>query len=272
MTDRLTPNHKGFKIEWIPVKNLSIVWAASQRRLNNNQVQTIMDQFDPEMFGTIAVTKPNGQGVYHIIDGQHRKAAVERMWKGDEKVPCQVFDAEDPARAAQLFDHINSGRRRPQPIELFMVRVTAGYPLQVAVNKTVQACGFHVSSAGGKSHAVGGVSCVQALESVYESNGAEILTATLITIKETWGLEDTTAVSAYLIRGLGAFFAQFRHVDRNKLIQALSARFTAAQLMAASRASKDIYGGNLTLAVKEMILRTYNKIARGPKKLVPKKH
>ena len=139
--------NKGFKeIKWIPVKNLSVVWAQAQRGLDERHAQQIADNFDPEMFGTLAVTKPNGHGVYHIIDGHHRKVAVEKLWGDGELVPCQVFDADDPARAAKLFDHINTARKAPQPIDVFKVRVTAGNEIEVAVSNTVKHAGFNIGT------------------------------------------------------------------------------------------------------------------------------
>src|SRR5215469_8065840 len=91
-------------ITWIRVKNLSVVWVQAQRPLDPKFAREIADNFDPEMFGTIAVTLPNGKGMYHIIDGNHRRAAVEHLWGSEEMVPCEIFQASDPARAARIFD------------------------------------------------------------------------------------------------------------------------------------------------------------------------
>lgn len=267
MTDRFNQAQKGFKeIRWIPVKNISVIWAEAQRPLNEKHAQNIADNFDPEMFGTLAVTKPNGHGIYHAIDGHHRKVAVERLWGKDEMVPCQVFDAEDPARAAQLFDHINSARKTPQPLDLFRVRVTAGNEVQVGVNAIVLKCGYTVTGRQPNS-----IACVAALEGVYQTCGPVILEATLRLIKKIWGV-DQSAVCAPIIRGFGMFLSEFRHVDVDKLVQCMSNKYTPARLQGAARTAREMNGGILPTAVRDLTVATYNATVRSEKnKLAGKK-
>ena len=268
MTEKFNPKAKGFKeIAWIPAKSLSVIWAEAQRPLNENHAQKIADNFDPEMFGTLTVTKPNGEGVYHVIDGHHRKVAVERVWGGDEKVPCQVFDAEDPARAAELFDHINSARKNPQPVDLFKVRVTAGHETEIAVNRIVNKCGYVVNyrNTGGHNNIV----CVAALKAVYESFGAAVLENTLNVIRATWDL-DESATEAHIIRGIGEFLSEFRHVDYTRLRTVIAAKYTPARLYAAAKMGREMHGGRMSNEVKKLLIVTYNAGLPAKKKLVSK--
>ena len=254
------------EIKWIPCKQLSLVWAEAQRPLNEAHARSIADNFDPEMFGTIAVTKPNGAGVYHIIDGQHRKAALEMKYGSEEQAPCQVFDAEDPARAAQLFDTINSHRKAPQPIDLFRVRVTAGEELQTEINRIVLKSGYVVAQRVANS-----LTCVASLQGVYQSYGPVVLEATLRLIRKTWG-DDNTAVAGNIVRGLGSFLSEFRHVDFEVLSKSLAMKYTPARFLGAAKAAKEINGGNLASAVKDLAMRAYNANVRGEKnKLQSKK-
>lgn len=266
-TEKLNPKQKYFKeIKWIPLKNISVVWVEAQRSLNERHAQSIADNFDPEMFGTLAVTLPDSKGVYHVIDGQHRKAAVERLWGSNEKVPCQVFDADDPARAAELFDHINSARKSPVPIELFKVRVTAGGELQVAVNKIVNNCGLTVGW-----RQPGSVACVSALEGVYQSYGGQVLTAALRVIDGIWG-HDVTAFEGHMVRGFGAFLSEYRNIDLERLREAVGAKYTPTRLMGAAKTGKEIHGGKLSDCIKDLLVTTYNAGLRSTiKKLKPKK-
>lgn len=247
------------EVKWIPVKQLSVVWANTQRPLNERHAQMIADNFDPEMIGTLSVTKPNGQGIYHIIDGHHRKVAIEMLWGKDEMAPCQVFDATDPARAAELFDHLNSARKAVQPVDLFRVRVTAGDEIQTAVNKVVLACGYNVGHKGTNN-----VHCVAALEAVYMSYGPLILEGALKLTKRVWG-EDNTASTANIIRGFGMFLSEFRHLDFNKLVDALAEKYTPARFIGAARTSKEINGGNMPLAVRDLMIRAYNDKVKSKK-------
>lgn len=266
MTDKFTAeDKKQAKIEWIPVKNLSIVWAESQRPLIESHAQHIADNFDPDMFGVLAVTMPNGKGIYHIIDGQHRKAAIERLWGGDERVPCQVYDAESPARAAEIFDFINSHRRKPNPVDIFKVRVTAKEELQVAVDKIVRNCGYSV---GWRTS--GSICGVGALEKVYETYGGPVLTAVITMIDAIWG-KDVAAFDGQMIRGFGAFLGGHRNIDMEHLRSCIASKYTPARLMGAARTAREINGGSVGQAICDLLITTYNSTIRSKKKhLEPK--
>lgn len=259
MVERMNRGKTFTEVKWIPVKHLSVVWVNAQRPLNERHAQNIADNFDPEMIGTLSVTKPNAQGIHHIIDGHHRKVAIEMRWGKDELAPCQVFDAADPARAAELFDHINSARKIPQPVDLFRVRVTAGEEVQTEVNRVVKAAGYSVGHRG-----PGHVHCVAALEAVYMSYGPLVLEGTLRLIKRIWG-EDQSAATANTIRGIGMFLSEFRGLDFDKLTDALAEKYTPARFIGAARASKEINGGNMPLAVRDLIIRAYNEKVRNKK-------
>jgi hypothetical protein len=257
MTEKFDPKAKGFKeIAWIPVKNISVVWAQSQRPLNEAHAKRIAANFDPEMFGTLAVTKPNGRGIYHAIDGHHRKVAVETIWGGEEKVPCQVFDAEDPARAAELFDHINSTRKNPAPIELFKVRVTAGCETEVAVDKIVRKCGYVIGSARGRTESI--ISCVAALRAVYLSYGGTVLEASINLARAIWGPDDESAVQAFIVRGFGEFLSEHRDVEFKRLRETMAAKYTPARLVAAAKVGKEMHGGTIPAEVKKLMVNCYN--------------
>jgi hypothetical protein len=270
MTEKFDQKSKAFKeIAWIPVKNISVVWVQAQRPLNEKHAQTIADNFDPEMFGTLAVTKPNGRGIYHAIDGHHRKVAVERIWGEEEKVPCQVFEAEDPARAAELFDHINSGRKNPIPIELFKVRVTAGREVEVAVNKIVNKCGYTIGTKHGRQ--ANAISCVAALKAVYESYDAEVLENTLNLIKATWGIEDEGATEAQMVRGVGEFLSEYRDINWQRLREAIAHKFPApSRLQAAAKMGKEMHGGKISTEIKKLMVTAYNSGLRSAAKKLKK--
>lgn len=250
-------SEKGFKeIKWIPVKQLSVVWAQAQRGLDERHAQQIADNFDPEMFGTLAVTKPNSKGIYHIIDGHHRKVAIEKLWGAEELIPCQVFDADDPARAAKLFDHINTARKTPQPIDIFRVRVTAGSEIEVAVNDTVKACGFSIGTK--KSGIDNAIGCVQALKAVYQTHGREVLAQTLRLLLAIWGSGDAAAVQGVLVRGFGEFIAEYRDINWDRLRDVISSKYTPARLHGAAKSYRELHSGSMPSAVKSLIVATYN--------------
>lgn len=255
---------KGFKeLKWIPVKQLSVIWIEAQRVLDEKHAQSIADNFDPEMFGTLAVTLPNGHGFYHIIDGHHRKVAIERKWGENEMVPCQVFDAEDPARAAQLFDRINTARRNPQPIDIFKVRVTAGNEVEVAVDKIVRSCGYII---GWRQHGDNYISCVASLKTVYQSYGSKTLADTLNTISAIWGGNDQSAIGANIVKGVGEFLSEYRDINFPRLRERISGKYTPGRLQGAAKAFKELHGGTMSGAIRELMATCYNEGIRSADK------
>lgn len=266
MTTMTGFDRKVTKIEWIPVGKISVIWVQAQRPLDEKHARQIAENFDPEMFGILSVTLPNGDGVYHAIDGHHRKVAVEMMgWGGDQKLPCEVFDASDPARAAKLFDKINSARKAPQPIDLFKVRVTAGDDVEVAVDKIVRGNGYHI----GASMHDRSISCVQALVSVYRTHGQEPLDSALKIIQATWG-NDRNAVNATIVRGYGEFLAEHRHTNWQRLKECIAKRYTPGRFLGAARTARDIDGGSLPSSIKRLLLTNYNRGLKAGAQLQPK--
>lgn len=243
-----------FATKWIPVGQLSIIWANAQRPFDEAWAKQISEAFDPDMFDDLIVTLPNGDGFYHVVDGQHRKAAVQMLYGDSECVPCRIVDAADPARAAAIFDRCNTARKRPQPLDMFKVRVTAGNEVEVAVNKIVKAAGYKID--GGARD--GNISAVQALVSVYKAFGPEVLKNVLQVIQTTWAM-DKNAVVAPIVRGFGAFMAEFGHqANWQRVSDRISKQYTPGRLLGAAKTVREGQRGSTADAVKQVIVNTYN--------------
>lgn len=241
--------------QWIAVKNLSIVWAKAQRDFNERHADKIASNFDPDLFDDLVVTLPNGNGIYHVVDGQHRKAAIQKLYGEDEKVPCRIVTATDPARAAEIFDKINTGRRAPNGVEKFNVRVAAGYETEIAVHKVATNLGYRIA------HSVeeGTIRAVSALLNVYKNYGLEVLKETLMTIKGTWD-RDPHAVDGPIIEGYGALLAEHRgHMDWKRLREQIGKNFTPGRLIGHAKADRELHGGTIGKAVGRVIARSYNQ-------------
>ena len=253
---------KKTEIKWIATEELSVVWTQSQRFLDERFAKNIADNFDPEMFGTLACTLPNGKGIYHLIDGQHRKRSVEIAFGNGQKVPCQIFQTTDPARAAQLFDEMNSNRKPQQPLDFFRVRVTAGRPDYVAINKIVKDNGWNISRKGERS-----ITCVNALLSIYRSYGPETLDATLKVLQAAWGA-DKNAMVASIVRGFGMFMSEHRNkANWQRLHESVAKKYTPGRFLGAAKAGRELAGGSVASAVKDLLIQTYNRGLRAKAQL-----
>lgn len=252
MTDGFTKS--AHATQWIPVKNLSIVWSQAQREFNERHADKIAEGFDPDLFDDLVVTLPNGNGIYHVVDGQHRKAAIQKLYGEDEKVPCRIVSATDPARAAAIFDKINTSRRTPSGVEKFNVRVTAGYKDEVEINKVVTWLGYRISG----ETADGTIRAVAALTNVHKSFGLDVLKETLTTIKGTWK-DDCHAVDGPIIEGFAALIAEHRgHLDWKRLREQTAKKFTPGRLLGHAKSEREISGGTLGKSVRSVLIRQYN--------------
>ena len=254
MTNNL--QRKAHTTDWIPVKNLSVLWAQSQRDLNEKWVDKIIDEFDPDMFDDLVVTLPNGKGVYHIVDGQHRRAVIQKLFGDDESVPCRIIDAKDPARAAAVFDQINTSRRQPSSVERFLVRVTAGHPAEVAINKIVTGLGYKIAPYT-SDHTIRGV---RALMRLYNNYGGEVIKDTLMTIKATW-VDDVHALDAAIVEGYGILIGEHhKNITWQRLREQVSRKLSPGKLLGKAKYHKEMAGEpSVAKAVAHVLKQTYNQ-------------
>lgn len=243
------------KITWVPLKHLSVVWSEAQRGYDEKWAASLAQNFDPDLFGVIIVTTANRQGVHHVVEGQHRCGAVRMAFGESEKVPCIILDTEDPARAAEIFDKINSGRKSLSALDKFRVRVTAGYEIPVAVNEIVESEGYRV----GSSVSDGVIRAAGALTTVYSKHGGEVLRQTLRTIRATWG-DDANAMDGSIIAGYGALLAEHgSKIDNRRLVERMEKRFTPGRLRGAVKATREVQHGTTANVLKQVIINTYNQ-------------
>jgi hypothetical protein len=266
MTEGPGFDRRTHKIEWISARNISVVWTNAQQPYDEKHAKQIADGFDPDMFDPIKVTLPNGNGIYHAIDGQHRVGAIKLLWGENEKVPCEVIGEADPARAAQLFININTGRKRPTPLSIFRVSVTAGDETAVAVNEIAARLGYQIENA----HQSKNILAVAALCAVYRQCGPQTLENTLKIIQATWGM-DPNAVVAQIIRGYGAFMVEYGDkANWQRLKEVIAKKYTPGRFIGAAKTSKEVNGGNMADAIKKLLLANYNKGFPAVKHLKPK--
>lgn len=241
--------------QWIPVKNLSVVWSAAQRKLDEKRVEKMAAVFDPDLFDDLVVTLPNGDGIYHVVDGQHRRGMIQTLYGEEETVPCRVISANDPRRAATIFDQINSGRKKPYPVEQFKVRVTAGMDPETHINAILDNLGYKVSQGHTGSN---NIQSVGALVTVYKNFGSAVLKEALETIKATWA-DDNGALAANVIKGYGALIGEHRgHIDFKRLREVVGKNLTPGQLIGKSRYHAELFKCSAADAVKFILVHTYN--------------
>ena len=234
---------------YVAIKNLSVIWVQAQRPFNEKWAKQIAQEFDPDKFDPPVITKPNGVGVYHVVEGQHRVLAAKEAFGESEQLYCRVVNAEEPARAAEIWLGINAGRKAITPIQKFEVSVTAGREPETEINALIRQMGYKISSYKGEYC----ISAVSALINVHTRFGRMILKATLLTLDKTWS-GDSAAFSGELIKGYALLINEFHHhpVDPRRLAEVISKAFSPGKLLSAGR----LYSEQNIVSVSEGIAET----------------
>lgn len=247
-----------YPVRWIPVSECEVVHAAAQRGVNERNVKRIAEEFNPDHFGVIVVAKKNGVNRYHIIDGQHRVAALKLMGYTDQLVPAIVREIHSAKDAAEAFGGLNSAMK-PGAVDKFKVAVTAGHPAESEVNLLLKSLGFYV----GFGAAPNTVAAVSALMSVYNAHGIKVLKGALETIRATWPGE-RDAVSGAIIQGYGELLGRHAHeIDNRRLLSTVAKKTTAANLLGAAKVSRSTFGGRIYENVVRVVASHYNTGIRG---------
>lgn len=241
-------------LKWIPVKNISVVWAQAQRPYDPRQAKRIAAEFDPDCFGTIKLTMPDDAGMHHCVDGQHRVGAVRDLFGPEECVPCLVAQTRSPERAAVIFSRMNNGRTKPSALHRFRVDVTSNDPTAVAIEQIIARVGFHVGSA----KTSGCIRSIGACCSVYRRLGADALETTLLTIRSHWGM-DPDGVDGMIIAGYAAFLATYGdRIDAKRLSTRMQKDWTAARLCGAIRNLRQMFKTPADKAASELMVNCYD--------------
>lgn len=262
-----TMKQKDYQTRWIPIRQLSVVWADAQRPPNPREEQRIADEFDPDALDPLTVTLQNGNGLYHIIDGQTRRGAVLRLWGDeDQKMLCRVLNTKSCEEAARIWLTMNRGHKAPNAVETFLVSVTAGRPDYVAVNGIVGDLGYRIAKGGGDD---GTISAVHALMLTYRSQGDVGLVWTLGVIRETWGMS-RDAVNGSIVQGYARLLAKHNGlIDRARLVEKVSKQFTPGRFIGTVRNHRDLLRGTMPTNAVRVLEETYNHNLRTGARLEP---
>lgn len=238
--------------KWIPVGELMVKFREAQRDLNERKRDRIADNFDPYAVGRIQVARVNGH--YHIVDGQHRVAAVQKLWGDDEMVPCDVIPAESAAEAAELFLKVNDERSPVQAIDRFRIAVEADRDEYVEVNDLLTGLGYNITT-GAEDGAFAAVSSAMG---VYRKHGTEVLKDALLIIQATWGM-NRDSVHTSLVQGFSELVAEYgKVIERGRLVDRVAKEYTPARLIGAAKTAREMFRGTVAANVVRVLVSTYN--------------
>lgn len=233
-----------------------------QRPLDQKKVDKIADELDMAAIGVITVSHRD-DSTDHVIDGQHRVAALHLAGGDGEKVQSRVFHGLSIEDEARLFRLLNNTTKLGA-IDGFRVRVVEGEPVAVAINDILTGHGWKVSTSTGNRHFL----AVTAAERVYR-RGPDVAELTISTLTRAWGHAPVT-MDGRIVGGLGAVFARYGEaINAAELVERL-ARYPGgpAKMIGAAQGWHELYRWSVPRAVAEAVLNTYNK-GRTTRKLPP---
>ncbi len=198
-------------LRWVPL-NLMRVSSLAQRNINDNRVEHLRVNFDPEDLGNLTVSLRDN--LYWIIDGQHRVEAMRQLGWGDQSIQCWVYEGLTEEEEADKFLSLNDSLLVPA-LPKFKVGVTAGRSDEVAVDQIVRSLDLVVS----RDRIPGAIQAVGTLLRIYRRAGGGPLRRTLLMIREAYGDE---GFEAPVIDGLGLLVDRYNgQLDDEAATQAL---------------------------------------------------
>ena len=231
-----------------------------QRLVERVRVDALVKKLRLDALGVIAVSRRN-DGTYHVIDGQHRVAAMVAAGYGDKTMTAEVYEGLSLSDEAAMFRWRNN-TRQVSPLDKFRVRVVEGDEVAVALNAILEDHGWQAKQ--GKSD--GSFTAVAALERVYTGklNGpgttAGVCATLMRVITDAWG-HDTNGARGEIVGGIGAVLLRYNtKVDKVKLIQELATLKAGPRgLVSKGRGLRDFRGGLLSDAIAEVIVEILNR-------------
>lgn len=217
-------------------------------------VLRILANFDWRKFAPVVVT-PVGDGMYAIIDGQHRATAA-LMHPAIDMVPCMIIKVT-PAEAAAVFAAINGQVTRITAGQIWKARVVACDPAAIEIDRVMRAAGVQVMAykTPNNEYRVGDTLAIGTIERMYHKHGANVLTLALQGITQTGG-GNPGCVAAALISALCSILKEIDYFQRNPTrFFALMDELNLTKLLVESAATAKLKKRETAEVAREVISR-----------------
>ncbi len=179
-------------LRWVPIAKMAVS-AEQAARYRQSRVDHIAANLDLEQIGAPVVS--HRDGVYWIIDGQHRMAALKAIGWGDQQVQCWTYDGLTEAEEAERFLKLND-TLSVNAITKFRVGVEAGRAVECDINRVVLSQGLVIS----QSKMPGAIGAIGTVRRIYDRGGPTVLRETLATVRDAYG---DPGMDAAVLDGIG---------------------------------------------------------------------
>lgn len=200
------------RLQFVPLEKMRVNPLA-QREMKPAWVNKLAAHFDLEEMGNPTV---NHRGEwFHIIDGQHRVAAL-KSWLGDwegQQVECWTYEGLTDEQEAEKFLKLQD-RLKAIAFDEFRIAVSAGRPDESEISQIARDLGLMIS------RSKNGIMATGTLRKVYSRGGPEVLERTLRIIRDAYG---ESGFDAPVIDGISLFCQRYNGAaPEEKLVAKLS--------------------------------------------------
>lgn len=201
------------RLRWVPLAKMRVNPLA-QRELNMARVDKLASEMDLEQLANPTVNLRDG--LYYVIDGQHRTEALKK-WLGDDcwadqSVQCWAYEGLTEEEEAEKFLKLND-TLTPSAFDKFRVGIKSGRVEEVDIDRIVRSLGLRISREKGD----GAIAAVGTLRKAYHR---QALSQTLRVIRDAYG---DAGLEAAVIDGISMLCQRFgREFDEPRLITRLS--------------------------------------------------
>lgn len=190
------------RLEWVALGQTQVN-PNSQREFVPSRADRILANFNPKHFGQPILN--HRDGVYYIIDGQHRIDAMKR-WCGedweDQQFQAWVYQDLSEQEESDAF-LVRNDSMAVNAFNKFRIAVNAGRVEEVTVARIVRDQGLVISLDKNTDNSV---SAVKTLLQIFQDFGPDVLAQTLSVIRDAYG---KAGLEAPVIRGLARVIARY---------------------------------------------------------------
>lgn len=233
--------------ERVPVDLLKV--EKYNRTIKVNEAKRIAAFYDEKQMGLVVVGNRNG--VYTIIDGQHRTMAAKLLGLPD--IMCQVFHGLTYEEEAMLFVKLNAVENRKALVSFDRVRGLheANDQTVTRMHNVAGLMGMKISDQVGDNK----LACVQSIYKITKKSGSDMLLTILTVAKEAWGGEKES-LRAHILEGIWILLSKHgSSVDSKRLAEKLK-KVLPSKILAEADAISD---GTKATRVYRRMLKYYNK-------------
>ena len=253
--ERCIDGKNNSEITSIPVHRLKVTPTA-QRALTR-LAEDIAKKFDKNLFLPIIVSERNG--VYYVIDGQHRLYAAKKLFGDDYLMECKVIHGLTKAEESELFVKLNSCSKPLQYADKAKGLFYANDETIVSLTNICKKNGVELGIEDDKrASSDGRITAIKALVVTYNRIGKELTDRLVRLLNDTWDGE-YSAFRQEMIKAVGYILSLYsRELDDNKFIKKL-AKVKPAELIRMAKSDRITSAKTEAKIARIMINNYYNK-------------